>query len=303
MSASRIALGTVSLGVDYGIRAPGQSGQPGDEEAQALLRFARGRGVTLFDTAPAYGTSEAVLGRALGSDAGAVFATKVSIPKDPSGVLLTGAALRSTIVDSVTRSCNRLQRDRLDAVQIHNATVPLLEGGELVRVLDELREQGRIRELGASVYTEAEALAAIATGSFGMLQVAYNLLDRKMAARVFPAAQRAGVKVLVRSAYLKGALTDKAAFLPAELGALKDTVGRLLRALGADYARLPSIAVRYCLDAPIASVLIGARTIEELRVALDAEQMPPLTPEQRGAIEAVSVPDERLLNPATWPVP
>ncbi len=300
---SAIALGTVSLGVDYGIRAPGQSGQPDAAQAQALLRFAREHDVSLFDTAPAYGTSEEILGQGLGADGAAVFATKVSVPKDGDGGTPTGEALRDVIRTSVARSRERLGRERLDVVQIHNATVELIEEGELTRILEALRAEGQIAQLGASVYTEAEALAAIACGSFQVLQVAYNLLDRKMAARVFPAAQRAGIGVLVRSAYLKGALTDKAEFLPPELAALRTTVNALLRVLGATYAELPSIAVRYCLSADIASVLIGARTIGELEVALMAAKQPPLSVEQLAAIESVSVPDERLLNPATWPVP
>ncbi len=189
-------------------------------------------------------------------------------------------------------------------MQIHNATLEVLARGVLAQVLRELFERGVIREVGASVYTEDEALAAIDSGAFTVLQVAYNLLDRRMATRAFPAAARAGVGVLVRSVYLKGALTEKGAWLPPELSALKTAVDGLLAATHASYASLPSLAIRFALANPaVSSVLVGARTEAELDIALDAAADPALDAATLRAIDSISVADERLLNPATWPLP
>jgi aryl-alcohol dehydrogenase-like predicted oxidoreductase len=292
-TVSAIALGTVSLGADYGIRAPGASGQPARAAARAVIDHARSRGITLFDTAPAYGESEAILGEVIGGDPGMIVATKISLPRP-------GEDVRA----SIERSRQRLRRQRLDVVQIHNATEAVIADGKLAQVLAELKAAGTIGLAGASVYSEAEALAAIGSGAFDVLQVAYNLLDRKMADRVFPAAAKANVGVLVRSAYLKGALTEKVAWLPRELAPLRAAVDELLSRTGATHTELPALAVRFCLAAPaVGSVLIGARTSQELDVAIDAAAMSPLGEDVVAAIESLQVDDERLLNPSTWPVP
>jgi aryl-alcohol dehydrogenase-like predicted oxidoreductase len=74
---SALSLGTVSLGVDYGIDAPGGFGRPDEQDAIRLVREAVDRGVTLVDTAPAYGASERIVGLAIGGDRRVLIATKV----------------------------------------------------------------------------------------------------------------------------------------------------------------------------------------------------------------------------------
>src|SRR5258708_4578960 len=64
-SASEIALGTVELGLDYGIAAGGEILRPAADEAARLLHRALDLGINLMDTARAYGDSEEIIGRAL----------------------------------------------------------------------------------------------------------------------------------------------------------------------------------------------------------------------------------------------
>jgi aryl-alcohol dehydrogenase-like predicted oxidoreductase len=294
LAVSSIGFGTVSLGVDYGIAAPGEFGRPPDEESVALLRRAAALGVALYDTAPAYGQSERILGTALGADAACVFATKVTVPREQD--------LRASIDTSLDRSCAALGRESLDVVQIHNATVESLRGGALLDTLEEARARGKLRFIGASVYTEDEALAAIECGRVDVLQVAYNLLDQRMAQRVFPAARRANVGVLVRSAFLKGALTDKAAHLPAALAELRRAADRARATLGVGWSRLPEMALRFCLSAPaVSTALFGARTSEELEMAVAAAEAGPLPASLLEQLAAVALSDDNLLNPAKWP--
>jgi aryl-alcohol dehydrogenase-like predicted oxidoreductase len=115
LAVSPLALGTVSLGVPYGIPTP-DAKAPGRNDAIELLRAARVAGITLYDTAPNYGTAEVLLGEALGDDLSCVFATKVSLP--PLGT--AAAELTAMINASVERSRIALRRDRVDLLQIHN---------------------------------------------------------------------------------------------------------------------------------------------------------------------------------------
>ena len=164
-----------------------------------------------------------------------------------------------------------------------------------------MQQQGDIRYIGASVYTEEEAIVVIEAGCFQILQVAYNILDQRMARQVFPAAEEAGVGIIVRSAFLKGALTEKAQWLPIELAELKMGVVRAMRVLDISWQALPEFALRFCLSAPeVSTVLVGARTIPELEQALAAEVAGPLPEELLVKTKSLGLTDERLLNPTYW---
>ena len=295
LHVSRMALGTVEMGIDYGIAAPGEFGRPTENEAVRLLEEAADAGINFFDTAPAYGESERLLGRALGHREDCFFATKVTIPQTGDVVAAIELSLRE--------SGKRLQRDVLDIVQIHNATLDVLRSGEVTAALQNARQNGAIRFLGASVYAVDEALAVVNDGRFDILQVAYNILDQRMADRVFSAARRAGVGVLVRSAFLKGVLTDKAQHLPVGLELLRQAADRVKNELAGSWAAMPETALRFCLSAPeVSTVLVGVRTLAELKEALKAATAGSLAPDLCARAHSMALTDERLLNPSNWPV-
>ncbi|HXI30439.1 MAG TPA: aldo/keto reductase, partial [Vicinamibacterales bacterium] len=193
----------------------------------------------------------------------------------------------------------------LDIVQIHNATRDTIDNRALTDALLDAKRRGLVRAIGASVYGEDAALAVIASGAFGVLQVALNALDQRMRDRVLPAAAAAGVGVVVRSAFLKGALTAKAQWLPEALAPVRDA-GRRARDLlaGGSWDALPEAAMRFCLSVPdVASVLTGARTRPELDAALAAEATGPLDAATLAASARLALTDDALLNPSRWPIP
>src|SRR5882757_1318545 len=66
LDVSVISLGTVELGLDYGIERDGESLRPNESVAAELLNAALDSGVNLIDTARAYGSAESIIGRAIG---------------------------------------------------------------------------------------------------------------------------------------------------------------------------------------------------------------------------------------------
>lgn len=303
LQVSALAMGTVSLGVDYGIRMPGQFGCPNEADAIALLRSAAEQGINLFDTAPNYGNAERVLGLALGSEKHCLFATKVNIPRAADGMRLQGEALRYALMNSVDASLKQLCREQIDILQIHNANLDVLHDDEFMRALEVCRASGRINLLGASVYTESEALAAVNSPLHDVLQAAFNLLDQRLREHLLPAARAQGCAFIARSAYLKGVLTPKAQWLPASMQGLRDAAAQICARFAIDWEDLPSYALRFCLSEPdVASVLIGPRTLHELDIALTAAAGGPLPAELWAQSAAVALSDPQLLNPSSWPL-
>ena len=286
----------------YGIPGAGHDvSQPDRASAVRLLRDAIDAGITLFDTAPAYGTSETVVGEGL-DGAECVIATKVTPPPDAEAARMTDMEITAAVFSSLERSRTRLRRQTLDVVQIHNATLDTIRRGAVAAALAEARARHLVKAIGASVYTEAEALAALDAGSYDMLQVPYSILDQRMGERVFPACRAAGVGILTRSALLKGALTPRAESLPPALAPIRAASLRARDHFGS-WDALIVAAMRFCLapDA-VSSVLVGAGTIAELRTAAAAVAQGPLPPGELGALQNFTLTDENMYNPARWPV-
>ncbi|MFB3901878.1 MAG: aldo/keto reductase [Acidobacteriota bacterium] len=299
---SALSMGTVSLGLDYGIRQPGGWRRPSRQQAIRLLKIAADAGITLFDTAPAYGMSEELLGEALGDNRGCHFATKVAVPAgpNPAGCRIDPRDLRKSLESSVESSLRKLRRDFLDIVQIHNATGEVIQRGDMLETLSRLSEQGKIGLIGASVYGEHNALAALCDPRIRVLQVAFNLLDQQMAERVLPRAFQSGVGIMARSALLKGVLSPKGRWLGPQLRPLQLAVERVLKLLETGWKDLPEVAVRYCLGvSSISTVLAGPRTVCELRAALAALRKGPLTLSTQIS-QVLRVDDPDLVNPSTW---
>ncbi len=306
LRVSALALGTVELGVEYGIALPGEAARPSESEGVRLVHAALDAGITLIDTARAYGVSEAVLGEALrGRRDRVVLATKVRT-QGPDGATPTGEALRRAMRASLEASLQALRTDYVDLWQIHNVDAALLSQGEVVaQVFEEARAAGMVRAVGGSTYGVEAPLAALASGLFDVLQVTYSVLDQRLEERVFPAAAAQGVGVIVRSVLLKGALTARGDHLPERLAPLRER-SRAFRELVAARGggRTPvQAAIAFALGHPqIGAALVGVRSADELREALGAVRAP-LDPALRAALAALRLDDAELLDPSTWGIP
>jgi aryl-alcohol dehydrogenase-like predicted oxidoreductase len=296
---SRLGVGTAAFGLDrYGIPTPGEGSVDPAESIANIHRAIEG-GVNLFDTAPAYGHSEELLGEALAEHKDCLIATKVPIPENVDEI--SQSELTHRVNESLEESLRRLRREVLDVVQIHNATVPVLRQGDMVCCLEHAREAGKLRYIGASVYGEEAALAAIRTGKIQVLQVALSLLDQRMRDKVIPEATAAGVGVLTRSVLLKGTLTKRAQWLPPSLLALSQASERAVKELGTCWEALPSMALRFCLSVDgVHCVLSGVRNSAEVDDCLAACAAGPIPPTLLTKAYGLALSNERLLNPSNW---
>ncbi|MFZ0778294.1 MAG: aldo/keto reductase, partial [Xanthobacteraceae bacterium] len=121
------------------------------EAARLVVHKALDVGVTLIDTADAYGNkggSEEILGRFLGPRRkDIVLATKFGLPMDAAGTLR--GASRRYIVQAVEASLRRLNTDWIDLYQLHRAD-PRTPIEETLRALDDLVKAGKVRFIGCS---------------------------------------------------------------------------------------------------------------------------------------------------------
>ena len=171
----RLGYGTMRLVGD------GAWGEPADEaEARRVLRRAVALGVTLIDTADAYGPeiAERLIGETLAPyPPGIVIATKGGITRQgPAKTEYVGRA--GYLIQCVEMSLRRLRLERIDLYQLHriDPRTPLEESlGALRRV----QEAGKIRHIGLSEVTPAEIEDAEKIVPIVSIQNRYSLADRR----------------------------------------------------------------------------------------------------------------------------
>ena len=218
VEVSRIALGCGNFG---GIgSAPAFFGHgESEEEAFALMDTAWELGVTLFDTADAYGggRSERAIGRWLarrGSEVREriVLSTKVfhSVAGDPEDRGLAPDRVRLQLEGSLAR----LGVERVDLYLIH-APDPETPIGETLEALDGLVRAGRVGAIGASNVSAAELAEALQASEeqglarFEWVQNSYSLLERDDEEDVLPLCARHGLGYTPFSPLAGGWLTGK----------------------------------------------------------------------------------------------
>jgi len=184
--------------------------------ARPVIDAALDRGITLIDTADAYGNggaSEDFLGRALGPRRkDVVLATKFGLPLDGGGA--SGGASRRYIVQAVEASLRRLRTDWIDLYQLHRPD-PATPIEETLRALDDLVRTGKVRFVGCSNLSAAQLTEALAVSrqhklaSFTTCQDEYNLLSRSLEKDRVPVMHEHGLTLLPYVPLASGLLTGK----------------------------------------------------------------------------------------------
>lgn len=200
-------LGCMGMSFAYG---------PADADAsRAALERALERGVTLYDTADAYGAgdNERFLAPFLAAHREEVLiATKFALsipPDDPARRIVRNDP--PYIRQAVEASLRRLDVDVIDLYYMHrrDVNVPI---EETVGVMAELVREGKVKQLGLSEVTAAELRAAHAVHPIAAVQSEWSLFSRDIEAAVVPAARDLGVTLVPYSplgrGFLTGAFTD-----------------------------------------------------------------------------------------------
>jgi aryl-alcohol dehydrogenase-like predicted oxidoreductase len=208
-----IGLGCMGMSFGYDMRAARD-----DTTSIAVIRQALDLGMTLLDTADAYGpyTNEELVGRALagGRRERAVLATKVGlVVSDPTGSSVNSPLMANNghpehIRASIDASLRRLGTDHVDLYQLHRVDpqVPLEETwGAMAQVVT----AGKARHIGLSEVTVDQIQRAQAIHPVASVQSEFSLWTRDPLAAVLPYCARQGIAFLPFSPLGRGFLTGR----------------------------------------------------------------------------------------------
>jgi len=291
MKFSRLMLGTVQFGLNYGIA--NRDGKPSEAKIREIILTAWENGVNCLDTAAGYGDSEVVVGNAL-SELGLKEKMQI-ISKVPGVGDRTPAEAEAFIVGSIEESLRRLGVDRLDGCLFHRETD--------YRYLDELQklvQRGLIGTAGISLDTNHYCRNTVDAG-IRYVQIPCNVLDYRFE-DFLNTAMSQNITVFARSVYLQGLLLmPESEIIPSlqDVIPVRRQLAKIAHEAGMELAEL---CMRYVLSLPaVTSILTGVDTVDQLRQNLNLFSRGALPEDLCRAIRN-TVPrlSEKVIRPALW---
>lgn len=288
--AARIALGTAQFGLDYGVT--NRTGRMSEARARAVLARARELGIGWLDTAAAYGSAEAILGRLAGAQSGFRLCTKVVCAADAADPV--GQAQRQ-----FDDSLRRLARGSVDVLLVHDARQLLgTEGAALYRWLAQQREAGRALAIGASVYDGTQALALTERYRLDWIQLPLNVLDqRSLRDGTLARLASRGVSIQARSVLLQGLLLADPDRLPAAFAAARAPLARLQAAAAASGVSALALALGFVAGvAEVGLIVLGVESPAQLDECVRALAAP-----AEASWRELACDDPAVVDPRRWP--
>ena len=182
------------------------------------------QGIRWIDTAPIYGLyhSEQVVGEALRhiDRDKVVLSTKCGLEwrhetpvlhKVVDGTAVYRDLSAQSIIEDVEESLKRLGTDHLDVLYTHwqSPDLGLYPLEETVEAMMKLKEQGKIRAIGASNVTADIIRGYCKYGQLDVIQEKYSLLTRRVEKQLLPTCKELGVSIQAYSPLEQGLLTGK----------------------------------------------------------------------------------------------
>ncbi|MBQ2890690.1 MAG: aldo/keto reductase [Clostridia bacterium] len=296
---SRLQLGTVQLGVPYGINNAG--GQPDREEAFKILDCAIEKGINILDTASGYGESEEIIGEWL-----------KTIPQEKRPTIVTKMmdldhssydALKADVFAKVEESRRKLGVETIDVLMLHRFDDYTNDRENMMKVFQALKDEGLIKYAGASVYSYHN-WKELAESGFDATQIPMNIFDwTQITNGGLSELEKSGMMVFVRSVYLQGLIFRNPDDLPAHMDYCVEPLKKF-HGLCEKYKLTPAeLAMSFVLSLKgIHGLVLGSEKVEQVEQNVelfentvrfgDAEME-----EIRGLFEVM---DPRVINPSEW---
>ncbi len=201
-------LHTITLaGTDLEISEVGFGGIPiipmSKNDGASIVKYCFDQGITFFDTANMYTTSEEKIGTALETVRDKVVIATKTTQKDAKGAAA-----------HIDTSLQQLKTDWIDIYQVHNvsneeALQQILAPQGAYTAISKARDAGKIRFIGISSHSISTAMQALKTGLFQTLQFPFNFIENDPLNELLPLARQIGVGIIAMKP-LGGGLLERA---------------------------------------------------------------------------------------------
>ena len=286
---SKLALGTVQFGIDYGINS---GVKVETDEVSRIINYARNNGINLLDTAQLYGSSEKVLGDANTQDFNVVSKTRGFDKEDIT------ESIANFVISDLNQSLKLLKRNSLYALLVHHGEDLLRPGGEIIfNKLQILKDKGLVSKIGVSAYIDNQLINIIDRFNIDIIQLPMNILDRRLIDNgLLNKIYSKGIEIHTRSIFLQGLLLMD----PKKRPKIFDRWSNLWKIwdewLYDNKLSALQATLIYMISLPeISRVLVGVDNKDQLQNIIKAlKGNIPNIPKE------LSINDPDLLNPGNW---
>lgn len=285
---NKLILGTVQFGLNYGIN--NMKGKPSFDEVCTILDDAISSGITMLDTAPAYGDATKVIGRYHGSRE-TRFEIISKFHAHNSG---------KNIAEELIAELEILQVPSIEVYLFHSYA-DYYNNPSALSCLIQQKEEGKIKKIGVSIYTNDQFKEIIKNRNVDLVQLPYNLLDNeRQRGDLIRQAKDRGLMIHTRSAFLQGLLFMDPENLPNKLSPLQSYLKEIRNVAGEIEIPVGALALQYVLNNKlIDGVIIGVDTIEQLHENIRMSTHP-IDSSVLDRISRIMVKESELLNPVNW---
>jgi uncharacterized protein len=287
----KIILGTVQLGLNYGIN--NTKGKPSEQEAFDILEIAYDNGIKTLDTAEAYGNSTQVIG-----DFHKKYPKKKFnvITKLDAQVLLT----KGDLYRKVKESCKTLNVDKIHGYMFHNFE-SFKKNLIFFEELLDAKKKGLIKKIGVSLFSNFELKTILEEYSdVDFIQLPFNLFDNELKRKEhLEKAKNNNIEIHTRSVFLQGLFFKDIKELSKILAPFKEPLELINEISKESNINLGYLALNYALEKEyIDHVLIGVDSKEQLNLNLQNLKGKKQIPHSK--IDEILIKNEELLNPTNW---
>ena len=278
----RVILGTAQLSSPYGITNLSRVAKT-VEEAHLYLREAKRLGISILDTAPAYGSAESLIGSSK-----LQFEIHTKLEKEKNSDF------------SLQSSLAKLRIESIDLLYVYDMEAFRLQPEAMTDSLSNLLGV-HVKNIGVSVYDIEDLELVLRYPSITHVQLPMNLLDQRFSGKVLKSIQSAGVRGIVRSVFLQGVLLVDPENLPQRVGHLYPFLKSLRQELTTrEISPLEGCLALVCNNPNIDGVILGAQNEEELRLIMRAWEHVRTTPPNLEWLSEIQLPPTPAVDPRRW---
>jgi spore coat polysaccharide biosynthesis protein SpsF len=287
MSIDKIILGTVQLGLSYGINSSGK--MLSSEEALAVLQEAKTAGINTLDTAEVYGNAINIIG--LYHQEGKAFEiiSKFHIKED------------SDFTEEFKKDLKRLNVSKAYALLFHSFQ-DYSNNTDQIKKLLKLKEENLLGKIGLSIYTNEEFEIGIEDKNIDLIQLPFNVLDNdNLRGELLEKAKRNNKEIHVRSIFLQGLFYKEIHKVPHKLEPLKPYLGKLQKIAEEFNISVSQLAFMYVLQHKnVDKVIFGVDNLPQLKSNIELIKNLPQFDVVDRINKEIFVKEKELLNPYNW---
>lgn len=285
---SKLSIGTAHFGQVYGLL--NSTGQTDMAEAIQILKIAKKFGIKTIDTAAAYGSSEKIIGGTGLSKDFQVISKFSAISENEN--------ITKWVEQHVNETLQRLNLQNIYGILLHKP-MELVgnNGAEIFKALEKIKDLGKIKKIGISVYDMEELDLIIPRFNIDLVQAPFNIFDRRLERSGWlKKLKEHSIELHTRSAFLQGLLLQPQQKIPTQFSPWMNHFEKWLGWLASENLDAASACLGHLIQFnEIDKIVVGVETAHQLEELTTAASKNILLD-----MPDFSIEDKNLLLPTKW---